>query len=472
MRRPQTQKVKPCFKRHVAAGLVLLLLVSMNAGCALFPKRIPVKPAPQAFTFPKDFLWGAATSAHQVEGNNTNNDWWDWEQSYPFEERSGRASDHWNRFDKDFQLAHALGHNVHRFSIEWSRIEPREGEFDLSAINHYRQVILSLKSKGIKPIVTLNHFTLPLWLARQGGWLSDQTPELFGRYVQTVTEALGSEVHYWITLNEPMAYAFHGYMNGKWPPGIKSLPKAVIVLKHLLEGHVSAYGKIKAVYVQKGWPLPMVGIAHQVLIFAPCTESAWGDRFSAKLRNRLVNHLFIQAMVHGKAHFFGLFRVQLDKPRTLDFIGLNYYTREFVSTHGMQLSEMMGEECAEKHPRNVGQRNFLGWETYPEGLYTLLKDFSGYKLPILISENGTCANQDGERTDFIAQHIKAMARAMREGAPVMGYLYWSLIDTYEWGEGFGPRFGLIEVNYKTQERKIRESAKKYSEIIRSGKISA
>lgn len=465
-------KINPWFRRCVYSGLILCLIISTSTGCASFHKKAPPESPPQEFAFPKDFLWGAATSAHQVEGNNTNNDWWEWEQRYPSANRSGLASDQWNRFEQDFKLAQTLGHNTHRFSIEWSRIEPREGEFDPAAIDHYRKVIRSLKSKGMEPIVTLNHFTLPLWVAREGGWLSDKTPELFARYVRKITGDLGGDVHYWITLNEPVAYTFHSYMNGKWPPGEKSLKKALRVLRHFLQGHVLAYGSIKETYAQKGWPVPLIGIAHQVLIFAPCADGSWKDRLSAKLRNGLVNHLFIQALVHGKANSLGIFRIKLDKAGTLDFIGLNYYTREFVRTHGLKLAEMLGEECGEEHPRNVGKRNFLAWETYPEGLYTLLKDFSGYKLPIMVSENGMCTNNDAERSDYIAEHLKAVARAMRDGVPVIGYLYWSLIDNYEWGEGFGPRFGLIKINYATQKRTVRKSAKEYSKIIRSGKLLA
>ena len=155
---------------------------------------------PQEFTFPKDFLWGAATSSHQVEGNNTNNDWWQWEQRIPLKMRSGQACDGWNRFEEDFKLAQTLGLTAHRFSLEWSRIEPSPGQFDDSALDHYREMILSLKSKGMEPIVTLNHFTIPLWFVHKGGWLSKKSSELFARYVRKVTEALGSHVHYWITI--------------------------------------------------------------------------------------------------------------------------------------------------------------------------------------------------------------------------------------------------------------------------------
>ena len=178
-------------------------------------------------------------------------------------------------------------------------------------------------------------------------------------------------------------------------------------------------------------------------------------------------------MIRGKAYCIGLFSVHLPKAKTLDFIGLNYYTRDFVLHHGFGFPGILGQACTATvaQDRHTGKNNFLSWEIYPKGLHTFLKDFSRYKLPLLVSENGLATNDDAERTAFIIGHLKAVAQAMGEGAPVSGYLYWSLLDNYEWAEGFVPRFGLIGVNYKTQERTVRESARRFSEIIRSGKVS-
>jgi len=433
---------------------------------------IMAEKAPREFTFPKGFLWGAATSAHQVEGNNTNNDWWEWELTRLTQSRSGQASDHWNRFEEDFKLAQALGHNAHRFSIEWSRIEPQEGQWDSSALEHYAQVIQSLRSKGIEPIVTLHHFTLPLWLARQGGWASEKTPELFARYVRKVAEALDGDVHYWMTLNEPGVYTYKSYLVGEWPPGEKSPDKAFKVFKNLMLGHVLAYEQIKEAYIQNGWTKPMVGIAQSVLIFRACSDTSLRDRVAARFRHWMFNHLFVQALVRGQAYCVGLFSIHLPRAKTLDFIGLNYYTRDFVRHHGFGFPGILGQACTATaaQDRHTAKDNFLSWEIYPKGLYTFLKDFSRYKVPLLVSENGLATNDDTERAAFIVEHLKAVARAMHEGAPVIGYLYWSLLDNYEWAEGFVPRFGLIEVNYTTQERKVRDSARKFEEIIRSGKI--
>lgn len=447
-------------RRKGVSSIALCLVVSVSAGCGHVP--------PQEFIFPKDFLWGAGTSSHQVEGNNTNNDWWQWEQHIPLKMRSGEACDAWNRYETDFALARDLGFTAYRFSLEWSRIQPRPGEFDTVALDRYRAMILSLRSKGIEPIVTLNHFTIPLWLVKQGGWLTDKSPELFAHYVKKTVELLGSDVHYWITINEPAVYAYKSYMTGQWPPGERSTKKAFEVVRNLAKAHFLAYQEIKEVYAQRGWKEPMVGMAQQVLVFAPCSAGSLRDRISAGLRDRVINHLFIRALVRGKAKVFGVFSLRLPKAGSLDFIGLNYYTREYVRNRGFLLSDILGSECVLENPGD--RRSCLGWEIYPQGLYTFIEAFSKYKLPILISENGICTHDDARRTEFIVDHLEAVARAMKEGAPVIGYLYWSLLDNYEWAEGFAPRFGLIEVDYTTQRRRVRESARKFEEIIRSGRL--
>ena len=453
-------------------SLVLFFFIFIGLGCASTHKTITEK-TPHEFTFPKSFLWGAATSAHQVEGNNINNDWWEWEQIRLPQARSGQACDQWNRFEEDFHLAQTLGHTAHRFSIEWSRIEPHEGQWDTLALDHYARVIRSLRSKGIEPIVSLHHFTLPVWLAHQGGWASDKTPQLFARYVKKVTEILGSDVHYWMTLNEPVVYTYKGYLVGEWPPGVESFKEAIQVFQNLLRGHVLAYEEIKKTYVQENWKEPLVGIAQSVLIFRACTDNSLRDRVAARFRHWMFNHLFVQALVRGKAYCIGLFNIHLPRANTLDFIGLNYYTRDFVHHRGFGFPEILGQACTATvaQDRHTGKDNFLSWDIYPKGLHTFLKDFSRYKLPLLVSENGLATTDDAERSEFIIEHLKAVARAMEEGVPVIGYLYWSLLDNYEWAEGFVPRFGLIEVNYTTQERNIQPSAKKFEEIIRSGKIS-
>ena len=422
----------------------------------------------QYYVFPKNFLWGAATSSHQVEGDNIYNDWWEWEQAGKVKEQSGKACEHWKRFPEDFKLARSLHHNTHRFSIEWSRIEPREGEFSEEAISHYREVIQSLRSNGLEPIITLHHFTLPLWLTKEGGWLSNRAPQLFGRYARKMAETIGEGICYWMTLNEPEVYIFKSYLTGEWPPGEIAPEKVYRVANHLLKAHVCAYDAIQDTFRKLNRAATQIGIAKHVAIFTPCSDGSFWDRISVWLRDLMFNHLFIKALIKGRIFYPGFFRIRLSRMKTLDFIGLNYYTRDFVSNSGLRVPGVFGDVCTSKHHSNIGKKNFLSWEIYPKGLFLLVKDFSKYKLPILISENGICTDRDEERWEFIHNHLKELAKAIEWGAPVIGYLYWSLLDNFEWAEGFAPRFGIIEVDYATQARKVRPSGKAYAQVCKTG----
>ena len=421
------------------------------------------------FTFPKGFLWGCATSAHQVEGNNTNNDWWAWEQEGRVPEKSGEACRHFELYEKDFDLAKLLGHNAHRFSIEWSRVEPRAGEWDESALSHYRAVLESLRARGIEPIVTLHHFTNPLWLAQKGGWENPQTIQFFERYVRRMTQEFAPLVRYWNTLNEPMVYVYKGYHEGSWPPGEKSIPKAIQVVRHLAHAHVHAYRVIHEESTRKGVEAK-VSLAHHTLIFSPCHSHSLPDRFSSWLRYQLFNFSLLDAFQSGWLFFPGIFTERLPAKRSLDYIGVNYYTRDFVEFQGLGIPAIFGRVCTLLHHRRKYPRNQMGWEIYPQGLCQLFHRLKRYRLPILVTENGICVERDEQRDEFIYSHLASLAQAVKEGAPVMGYLYWSLLDNFEWAEGFVPRFGLIEVDYKTQERKVRPSALKMAELIRAGTI--
>jgi hypothetical protein len=238
----------------------------MSPGPAAAGGPTPPEPEPAAggpasgaanFQFPKGFLWGAATSAHQVEGGNIHNDWWAWEQAGKVATPSGMATDHWNRYRSDFDLARSIGHNAHRFSIEWSRIEPEEGRWDEAAIDHYRDVLVALHERGMEPVVTLFHYTLPRWLSEKGGWENPAIERAMERYVLHVIEALGPHARWWITLNEPVVQVFKGWLIGQWPPGkVRAWPAALRVLRQMLRTHVRAYHAIHSLR-----PDARVGIA-------------------------------------------------------------------------------------------------------------------------------------------------------------------------------------------------------------------
>ncbi|MFA6600680.1 MAG: glycoside hydrolase family 1 protein [Candidatus Omnitrophota bacterium] len=416
-------------------------------------------------TFP--FLWGAATSSHQVEGENTLNDWWEWERAGRLKESSGLACDHYRRYGADFDLVSELGHNAHRFSIEWSRLEPVEGRWDEAAFAHYEDVLKTLRAKRIEPVVTLHHFTNPLWFARRGGWANPACVTAFARYVRRAAEAFGKYVRIWITINEPTIYVYHAHLAGLWPPGGKSLKEGAAVFRNMLFAHAEAYREIHRLYETKSWPRPWVSFSQYATRYEPCRPEFFADRWAASFRNESLNHLFVKSALEGFLFFPGFFCEFLPVRKTLDFIGLNYYMSQFVRVSGLWGAKLAGESCDEAHHAGrVRERNAMNWPVDPEGFGRLLVDFGRYGLPILVTENGICAADDEQRSRFIREHLGALARAREAGARVSGYFYWSLLDNFEWAHGFGPRFGIVEVDYATQERKVRRSAQVLSTLCR------
>jgi len=400
--------------------------------------------------FPQDFFWGAATAAYQVEGNNSNSDWWEWEKRVGLRETSGLACRHYELYKDDFALAQLLNHNCHRLSIEWSRIEPQEGKFLEQEIDHYIDVILSLKERGLLPIVTLHHFTNPLWFSKLGGWLNKKAVDYFLRYVERIVEPLCDKLNYWVTINEPMVYVYHAYILGVWPPQEKSFFKARIVKENLILAHIRSYKLIHEIYKRRKLTDPSVSIANNMMVFLPC---------SLTLRNRIATYL-------RDRHFNFEFMERLIRAKSLDFIGINYYTRNLIDAENWSFKDLLLATCSKGH--NSLKKNSLGWEIYPEGLYNLLLRLKRYNLPIFILENGICTPDDNLRWDFIHAHLENIHLAIAGGAKVLGYIYWSLLDNFEWDKGFSPRFGLAEVDYNTYKRTIRESARKFSEVCSTG----
>ncbi len=382
-----------------------------------------------------EFLYGAATSAHQVEGNNVHNDWWAWEQRHPEVENSGRAADHYRLFKEDFKLAKSFKHNAHRLSLEWSRIEPESGKFDKAALAHYREVLTELKRLDMKVLVTLHHFTNPQWLAVRGGWLNGQTPERFVKYAGMVSDYLGDLVDYWITINEPMVYAAQSYWRGEWPPQKRNLWLMNRVIKQMARGHKHAYRMLK-----KKRPEVAVGIAKHVVSYVPEEPDELDDRLLASLENWWFNHRWFQ--LTGKSN---------------DFIGVNYYFERTVKAS-------LWPPLAKQVPWH-GAKSELDWPIRPKGLTRALKEMWRYKLPLYVTENGLADQDDNQRPDFIRDHLRAVERAQAEGVKVQGYFHWSLLDNFEWAEGYKARFGLVAVDYQTMKRRPRLSARVYQAII-------
>ncbi|HOJ92760.1 MAG TPA: glycoside hydrolase family 1 protein [Dictyoglomaceae bacterium] len=417
------------------------------------------------YAFPEGFFWGTATASHQVEGDNNNNDWWEFETQGRVKDKqiSGKACDHWNRYEEDFDLIEKLHNNAYRFSIEWSRIEREKGKFDESAIEHYRDMLLSLRRRNIEPFVTLHHFTNPLWISREGGWLNEDTILYYLEYVEKVVSSLKDLVTYWTTINEPNAYAFTSYLLGMFPPQGKSLKKMVKVINSMAKAHGKAYKIIHDIN-----PNSQVSIAYNVMIMDPVNPNSAVDRKIANFVDGIYNRLFIETLITGR--FSGPF-IKEDIPYakdTLDYLGINYYTRIYL---GLKTLFLALQNKLYDYPEGV-ERSDFNWEIYPEGFYRVVKRFwEMVKKPIIITENGISDAKDTKRSKYLISHLIQLHRAIEEGVDIRGYLHWSLMDNFEWADGFQQRFGLFEVDFQTQERKWRESAKIYSEIAKNNAIS-
>lgn len=400
-------------------------------------------------SFPKNFFWGGATASHQVEGNN-HNDWSEWEKSekridflrseglsekYGLENFiSGRAADHYNRFQEDFKIAKELGHNATRFSIEWSRIEPEEGCFNEEEIEHYREVIAVLRELEIEPFVTIWHWPIPIWLRDKGGWQCGKTPDYFARYAEKISAALGESVKFWITINEPEVYAGSSYLTGAWPPQKRNPFVYLKVLRNLIKAHRKAYKVIK-----KSNQAAQVGIAKHNIYF---------EAYRGKLINR-----FLKKIADWWWNFYFLNQIN----DCQDFIGLNHYFHNRIN-YGFNKNDN----------KKVSD---MGWELYPQAIYYVLRDLKRYKKPIYITENGLADAKDEKRGWFVFESLKNISKAIDDGADVRGYLHWSLMDNFEWGEGFWPRFGLLEIDYKTLKRTIRPSARFYRDVCMANGIT-
>lgn len=403
----------------------------------------PPKHDHTTLTFPEGFLWGAATSAYQVEGNCTHSDWWEWGVLGKIPPQ-GQACDQYHRFKEDFDLIKSLGHNAHRLGIEWSRIEPEDGRFDENEIEHYRTVLKTLKEKGVTVMLTLHHFSNPLWFSKKGGWESFKAPYYFERFVKKIVPEIKDLVDLWITINEPGVLMWGGYLSGKWPPQKKSNLAALKVFLNLIRAHKKAY---KAIHKIK--PSARVGIAHNVASFDVFHDHSLRENLLKVYYDKVLNHSFYT--------FTGM--------KYHDFLGINYYFHHYISLSGKtRLPSPIDVSVVKKDVTD------MGWEIHPDGIFDVLVDLSDYKKPIYITENGLASTNDDRRARFLIAYLKEIYHAIAMGADVRGYFHWSLIDNYEWADGFGPRFGLIEIDYNTLKRTPRPSGFLYKDIIKNNGI--
>ena len=424
--------------------------------------------------FPSGFLWGTASSSHQCEGGNDKNQWYRWEQQGRIlsGEPSGDAANWWKEAEQDFRFAEQMENNALRLSLEWSRVEPAEGQWDDTALDRYRAMLADLRYRRIVPVVTLHHFTEPLWFTERGGFARQENIHFFTRYVAYVVQALRDLCHFWVTINEPNIYAVQGYQMGSFPPGEQNLLLAFQVLRNLIQAHVGAF------YIIRGLqPESEIGYCLHYRLFDPANVFSPLDRVVAGVQEFFFDWAPLQAAESGDFPFPAN-TLLAPIPRAAgarDYHGINYYTREMVRFDPSIPAELFGRRfIKEGAVRNDAGLDSSFGEIYPEGLYRVLKAVyqrtRGNK-PLYITENGFCDSLDDRRPRAILEHLAMVHRALQEGIPVRGYFYWSLVDNFEWNNGWYVRFGLIEVDPQTQERVPRRSASMFGEICRANAIT-
>lgn len=419
--------------------------------------------------FPKNFLWGTATSGYQYEGNSLNTDFWQWEQGegrIAHGHKSGRACDWWEgrRWEEDFDRAAADGHNALRLSVEWSRIEPTPARWDEDALDHYREMVKGLRARGLTPMVTLHHYVNPLWVAERNSWETGEIVPLFQRYVRKVVKALGEHVSLWCTINEPNAYLYHCWVEGAFPPGKKDINLGFRAAVNLLRAHAAAYRAIHELQPHALVTLP--------ILFTPIEPAHPGsslDRWATQTQFNLFSGLFPDAIRTGRMRrLFGGVSVPEVKG-TLDFFGLQYYTAFVTRFDLTRAGELFGRRSFPPQAE-VDDANY--YASYPAGFFWSLKWAHQLGLPIYVTENGIGDEADKLRPRYTLAHLRQLWRAANFNWKVRGYFHWSLVDNFEWERGWTHRFGLYALDTETLVRTPRRSAQLYSEICKTNSLSS
>jgi beta-glucosidase len=423
--------------------------------------------ADATFRFPKGFLWGTATAAHQVEGQNENNNWYDWENQSGHihnNEKAGLACDWWNsRWEEDLTNAAQAGQNAHRFSIEWSRIQPAANTWDEKAMEKYRLMIQGMRKLGLEPMLTLHHFTEPLWIYHNGGWENPKTVDHFTSFVRYAVDALKDLVTIWVTINEPAVFTVGGYLGGGFPPGKNDLGKAYTVLSNLVKAHAAAYHAIHQLQ-----PDAKVGVAKQYRAMAPSRPWFPPDRWITNFSSTSFNDAFMGPIRDG------IFKFSFKKESipqaigTQDFVGINYYSQDQVRFKPLAFDAVFQE----RHFLPGAQLSETGFiANVPDGMHTALKWAHHFNLPIYITENGVEDAQDTMRPAYLLEHLRKVWDAANSNWQVKGYFHWSQMDNFEWERGWSQRFGLWCVDPASQQRERRPSAALYEAICKENAIS-
>jgi beta-glucosidase len=387
-------------------------------------------------SFPDGFRWGTATAAHQIEGGNVNNDWWRWEHTPGSGtiEPSGDACDSWHRWPEDVALVAELGLTDYRFSLEWSRIEPADGEFSQAALDHYARQCEALVEAGIAPVVTFHHFTSPLWVADQGGWEQPGTADRFAAFCEKAATRLDGLMARACTINEPSMVSTIGYLWGVFPPGVRDGDRRRAVNEVFVDAHRKAVDAIRA--SAAGVP---VGITLAMSDYHVVDE---GRATMERIR-------------------YGMEDVFLDATAGDDFVGVQTYSRTRIGPDG------------DAGPEEGVPTLIMGYEYYPQALEGTIRrawERTGGEVPILVTENGIGTHDDDQRAAYVRMALEGVLRCLDDGIDVIGYTYWSLLDNFEWALGYGPRFGLVDVDRSTFERTIKDSARWIGRVAQANQL--
>ena len=410
------------------------------------------------FTLPKGMLMGVSTASMQIEGGDVNANWNDWYHQGRITDGTdpAKANDHWKFWQEDTDLMQEMGLQIYRFSVEWARLMPQKDQIDEAAVERYRQELLRLQEHGIRPLLTIHHFSNPMWFEKMGAFAKKENLCHYIRLVELVVERFGDLCSDYITINEPNVYATNSYCFGTWPPGEKSLGQTIAVMENLAYCHIQAYNIIHAMRKRMGYTDTMVGCADHVRVFAPKNGKNPWHRFCAKLTQYLFQDALTDAMTLGKFSLPLRNWGNIPRGEYTDFIGVNYYSRSTVSG--------IGDGVRENSPRND-----LNWEIYPSGIVECAE--ARYKLlprPIWITENGTCDNDDRFRCRYLYEHLKCLSQS---DLPFQRYYHWCFCDNFEWVEGNSAKFGLVSVDPDTRQRQVKRSGRFYSEVIAAGGVT-
>jgi beta-glucosidase len=422
-------------------------------------------------TFPPDFLWGVSTSAYQFEGGEPPNQWSEWERQGRIRsgDSHGLACDWWKSMEADLDRCRELGLTSMRISVEWARIEPEQGRWDRAAIERYVEILSAIRKRGMRPFVTLHHFTHPLWFEKQGAFLQQNSPELFATFAEFCVQHLGSVCNDWLTFNEPNVYAVFGYIFGEFPPAHPhSVRDCAVVLAHMHRAHALAYDRI-----HRAQEKATVGLTVNWIDFKPATNSP-SDRLLTFSYDAVFNRSTLQLLNSGSLQFpFGA--LAPDVPEAVDkadFIGLNIYNRLHVRSGWGQDFLSTGGIFTPSHVPQGDPGVLLPYgEACPEAVIPAVKEYARLGKPIYIFENGVPDRSDRIRPWVLVQSIHHVAKLLYSGYDLRGYFHWSLIDNFEWNEGWKLRFGLYELDPVTQVRTARPSAALYKQIIRNQGVS-